>query len=118
MHAHVDGGTKQGIKPECAICLSEFEEREWVKGIPYCGHVFHAECIDTWLSSHVTCPLCRTAKLFPSEKKEKEVEEGSSVGEVQGDEVRLVVDECDTWHGGEREVGGQGPLAIGSREEE
>ncbi|KAI3972057.1 hypothetical protein MKW92_005438 [Papaver armeniacum] len=49
---------------DCVVCLSEFEERETVKMIPYCGHVFHPECIDTWFSSHVSCPLCRSTKLF------------------------------------------------------
>lgn len=55
------GDTKQ---PECAICLEEFRECDTVKVIPYCGHVFHPECIDTWLAAHVTCPICRCAKLF------------------------------------------------------
>ncbi|KAH6836717.1 hypothetical protein C2S53_007374 [Perilla frutescens var. hirtella] len=49
---------------ECPICLSEFEEGETVKLIPYCGHVFHSNCVDTWLALHVTCPLCRSDQLF------------------------------------------------------
>ncbi|KAL2541063.1 RING-H2 finger protein ATL57 [Abeliophyllum distichum] len=49
---------------ECTICLSEFEDRDIVKIIPYCKHVFHPKCIDTWLSLHVTCPLCRSPQLF------------------------------------------------------
>uniref|UniRef100_A0A5B7ADK6 RING-type E3 ubiquitin transferase n=1 Tax=Davidia involucrata TaxID=16924 RepID=A0A5B7ADK6_DAVIN len=49
---------------DCSICLSEFEERETVKLIPYCRHVFHQECIDTWLSSHVSCPLCRSTRMM------------------------------------------------------
>ncbi|KAL8496483.1 hypothetical protein ACS0TY_020262 [Phlomoides rotata] len=49
---------------DCPICLCEFHERECVKLIPYCGHVFHPRCLDTWLASHVTCPLCRSAELF------------------------------------------------------
>ncbi|XP_057781880.1 RING-H2 finger protein ATL57-like [Salvia miltiorrhiza] len=55
---------KQQMTEECAICLSEFEEGETIKLIPYCGHVFHAECLDTWLQLHVTCPLCRSHQLF------------------------------------------------------
>ncbi|KAL4591626.1 hypothetical protein LXL04_004595 [Taraxacum kok-saghyz] len=51
---------------ECSICLSEFQERETVKVIPYCNHGFHPLCIDTWLSSHVSCPLCRSTELFPA----------------------------------------------------
>lgn len=61
---------KQQMMEECPICLSEFQERESVRLIPYCGHVFHRNCIDTWLVSHVTCPVCRSDQLF------KTVEEG------------------------------------------
>ncbi|KAG6436131.1 hypothetical protein SASPL_101015 [Salvia splendens] len=56
--------TQQQMMEECPICLSEFEEGETVKLIPYCGHVFHAKCVDTWLHLHVTCPLCRSDQLF------------------------------------------------------
>lgn len=55
---------KQLMIDDCPICLSEFNERECVKLIPYCGHVFHPRCLDTWLDSHVSCPLCRSAQLF------------------------------------------------------
>lgn len=27
--------------------------------LPKCGHGFHVECIDMWLSSHSNCPICR-----------------------------------------------------------
>ncbi|KAI3884649.1 hypothetical protein MKX03_037062 [Papaver bracteatum] len=57
-------GEAEAESLDCVVCLSEFEERETVKMIPYCGHVFHPECIDTWFSSHVSCPLCRSTKLF------------------------------------------------------
>ncbi|KAL2491857.1 E3 ubiquitin-protein ligase ATL6 [Abeliophyllum distichum] len=49
---------------ECAVCLNEFEDNETIRLIPKCDHVFHAECIDAWLESHVTCPVCR-ANLVP-----------------------------------------------------
>ncbi|XP_010267319.1 PREDICTED: RING-H2 finger protein ATL57-like [Nelumbo nucifera] len=58
-----DGEAKEPV--DCAVCLSEFEERESVKVIPYCGHVFHPQCIDMWLSAHGSCPLCRSTQLFP-----------------------------------------------------
>ncbi|GAA0164706.1 ubiquitin-protein ligase [Lithospermum erythrorhizon] len=44
---------------ECAICLNEFKDEEALRMLPKCCHVFHPECIDTWLISHVTCPVCR-----------------------------------------------------------
>jgi hypothetical protein len=46
--------------PECAVCLSEFEENETGRTLPKCRHSFHIECIDMWFHSHSTCPLCRT----------------------------------------------------------
>ncbi|KAK7269303.1 hypothetical protein RIF29_22026 [Crotalaria pallida] len=49
---------------ECAVCLNEFEDDETLRLIPKCDHVFHPECIDEWLSSHTTCPVCR-ANLAP-----------------------------------------------------
>ena len=49
---------------ECAVCLSEFEDHETLRLLPACNHVFHPVCIDTWLRSRVTCPVCR-AKLAP-----------------------------------------------------
>ncbi|CAL9211499.1 E3 ubiquitin-protein ligase ATL31-like [Musa acuminata AAA Group] len=44
---------------ECAVCLSEFEDDEELRLLPRCSHVFHTDCIDAWLASHVTCPVCR-----------------------------------------------------------
>ncbi|CAN1759421.1 E3 ubiquitin-protein ligase ATL41 [Linum perenne] len=45
---------------ECAMCLSLLEEDEMVRCLPNCGHRFHADCVDKWLSCHTTCPICRT----------------------------------------------------------
>ncbi|XP_044510695.1 RING-H2 finger protein ATL11-like [Mangifera indica] len=44
---------------ECAVCLNEFEDDETLRLIPKCSHVFHTDCIDAWLASHHTCPVCR-----------------------------------------------------------
>ncbi|KAL5764266.1 hypothetical protein ACOSP7_016620 [Xanthoceras sorbifolium] len=45
---------------DCAVCLGEFEEGEWLKHLPNCGHAFHSSCIDIWFESHSNCPLCRS----------------------------------------------------------
>ncbi|XP_050228041.1 RING-H2 finger protein ATL11-like [Mercurialis annua] len=49
---------------ECAVCLNEFEDDQTLRLIPKCCHVFHPDCIDAWLASHTTCPVCR-ANLVP-----------------------------------------------------
>ncbi|CAL9117180.1 unnamed protein product, partial [Musa textilis] len=48
---------------DCAVCLCEFEVDEKLRLLPKCSHAFHVECIDTWLLSHSTCPLCRRSLL-------------------------------------------------------
>uniref|UniRef100_A0A0E0DMJ9 RING-type E3 ubiquitin transferase n=1 Tax=Oryza meridionalis TaxID=40149 RepID=A0A0E0DMJ9_9ORYZ len=46
---------------QCAVCLGEMEDGELGRLLPACRHVFHAECIDTWLAVSSTCPVCRAA---------------------------------------------------------
>ncbi|KAL5714708.1 RING-type E3 ubiquitin transferase [Ranunculus cassubicifolius] len=51
---------------ECAVCLNEFEDEETLRMLPKCDHVFHPQCIDVWLSSHTTCPVCRADLISTS----------------------------------------------------
>ncbi|KAF5815824.1 putative transcription factor C2H2 family [Helianthus annuus] len=44
---------------DCSVCLGEFQEDESIKVLPKCSHAFHVYCIDTWLKTHLNCPLCR-----------------------------------------------------------
>jgi hypothetical protein len=48
---------------DCAVCLCEFSPDDRLRLLPQCSHAFHLECIDTWLLSHSTCPLCRRSLL-------------------------------------------------------
>lgn len=52
-----------GVKDpfDCAVCLSEFEVEDKLRLLPKCSHAFHMDCIDTWLLSHSTCPICRAS---------------------------------------------------------
>ncbi|KAE8734894.1 Endoribonuclease L-PSP family protein [Hibiscus syriacus] len=43
----------------CSICLRGLKEGEMGRNLPRCGHVFHLNCIDEWLSRQGTCPMCR-----------------------------------------------------------
>jgi len=44
---------------DCAVCMAEFQTGSIVKKLPPCGHVFHCDCIDSWLRVRKTCPICR-----------------------------------------------------------
>lgn len=48
---------------DCAVCLCEFQLEDKLRLLPNCSHAFHRDCIDTWLLSHSTCPICRTSLL-------------------------------------------------------
>ncbi|KAG2612036.1 hypothetical protein PVAP13_4KG246210 [Panicum virgatum] len=43
----------------CAVCLDELRDGALVRMLPSCRHYFHAGCVDVWLLSHATCPVCR-----------------------------------------------------------
>ncbi|MCD9639762.1 hypothetical protein HAX54_024483 [Datura stramonium] len=45
---------------DCAVCLSKFEPHDQLRLLPLCCHAFHSDCIDTWLVTNQTCPLCRS----------------------------------------------------------
>ncbi|KAF7137527.1 hypothetical protein RHSIM_Rhsim07G0206700 [Rhododendron simsii] len=78
------------ISLECAVCLSEFENAETLRLLPRCYHVFHPDCIEAWLSTHVTCPVCRS-NLAPKPdevSREPEPESADSVGERANNENR------------------------------
>uniref|UniRef100_A0ACD5WYP0 Uncharacterized protein n=1 Tax=Avena sativa TaxID=4498 RepID=A0ACD5WYP0_AVESA len=51
----------------CAVCLEDVHEGEMVRQLPPCRHLFHVDCIDLWLRTHRTCPLCR-CELSPPKK--------------------------------------------------
>ncbi|XP_071739667.1 E3 ubiquitin-protein ligase ATL4-like [Rutidosis leptorrhynchoides] len=52
---------------DCAVCLSKFEGVDQLRLLPLCCHAFHAQCIDAWLKSNQTCPLCRS-NVNPSDE--------------------------------------------------
>ncbi|KAJ8448094.1 hypothetical protein Cgig2_031818 [Carnegiea gigantea] len=70
----VAGGSKSGKDTECPVCLSVFKEGEQLKQLKVCNHQFHQSCIDTWLSSHFNCPVCRAFVSHHHAKRSKERE--------------------------------------------
>ncbi|VFQ91904.1 unnamed protein product [Cuscuta campestris] len=80
---------KQVVGPkepfDCAVCLSEFLEKDKLRLLPSCGHAFHINCIDTWLLSNSTCPLCRGALFSGGYSIDNPMFDCDGVGEDDGD---------------------------------
>ncbi|KAJ1264417.1 hypothetical protein BS78_09G261700 [Paspalum vaginatum] len=51
-------GSRQGM--ECSVCLARFDDADLLRLLPRCRHAFHLACVDRWLESNASCPLCRT----------------------------------------------------------
>lgn len=46
----------------CAICFGPIEHGDRVGALP-CHHLFHAECLKTWLVRRQVCPLCQSTDV-------------------------------------------------------
>lgn len=56
---------------QCTVCLAEYHAEDTLRILPFCGHAFHATCIDIWLQQHSTCPVCRVSLRELPEKKQR-----------------------------------------------
>lgn len=53
-------------QPACLICLEDFESRKTIIRELPCGHIYHPECIDEFLSQLSSlCPSCKASMLPP-----------------------------------------------------
>ncbi|KAH6967333.1 hypothetical protein EDB82DRAFT_518345 [Fusarium venenatum] len=53
----------------CSICTEDFVEGVKLRMLP-CGHLYHPQCIDQWLTDRSrTCPLCRVNLATSALKK-------------------------------------------------
>lgn len=51
-------------QPACLICLEDFESKKTVIRELPCGHIYHPECIDEFLSKLSSlCPSCKSSML-------------------------------------------------------
>jgi len=53
-------GCTKFIGKECAVCLDTISKGDRTLQVQQCQHVLHAECFDSWIELHTTCPVCRT----------------------------------------------------------
>lgn len=62
----------------CSVCLESFREGEMVRELTRCRHLFHTDCIDMWLYSHITCPLCRAVIGLAEGRRKVAAEESAA----------------------------------------
>ena len=53
----------------CPICLDPFQESDCPIQLP-CKHIFGRDCLNSWLSTHNTCPQCRRVVFDESAEAE------------------------------------------------
>lgn len=63
--------THTGDQTSCVVCMCDFEARQILRVLP-CSHEFHAKCVDKWLRSNRTCPICRgnASEYFESNEEQ------------------------------------------------
>ncbi|KAI3990104.1 hypothetical protein MKX01_018765 [Papaver californicum] len=44
---------------DCIVCLERLIKGESCRRLPRCKHVFHVNCVDSWLIQVPSCPFCR-----------------------------------------------------------
>ncbi|KAJ0471583.1 putative transcription factor C2H2 family [Helianthus annuus] len=84
--------TKTKVVEDCAVCLSEFEERDQCLVLPNCKHCFHSGCIHMWLSNHSTCPLCRSPVVIVDQVTTPHPTTASSIQTTTSSSEAAVVD--------------------------
>lgn len=74
---------------QCSVCLGDYQAEDKLQQIPVCGHTFHMDCIDLWLATHTTCPLCRLSLLAsrasdePTENQANETDQSPESPDVE-----------------------------------
>nr|OQO32050.1 hypothetical protein B0A51_00588 [Rachicladosporium sp. CCFEE 5018] len=77
----------------CLVCLSDFEVKEIARRLAKCGHLYHRECIDTWLTQgRNSCPLCRGQGVNEKEKPAEGTEDAAAGASAETENDALDVD--------------------------
>lgn len=60
----IEAATARNIndQTQCSICLDDYCENKALFRL-YCNHVFHGDCLSTWLEKKRSCPLCKACVL-------------------------------------------------------
>ncbi|KZV63069.1 hypothetical protein PENSPDRAFT_554871, partial [Peniophora sp. CONT] len=50
---------QEGSDERCPICLDDYTAEDDLLKVPSCNHWLHQGCLEQWLQSASTCPVCR-----------------------------------------------------------
>ncbi|KAH7447610.1 hypothetical protein KP509_01G113700 [Ceratopteris richardii] len=94
---NISSGSNTAVTSECIICLIEFEDDDNCRLLPKCRHSFHAECVDKWFLSHISCPMCRTpAEMIPAEGINKAFESSEALINLPHQEINGTHERSDS----------------------
>ncbi|PON83676.1 43kDa postsynaptic protein [Trema orientale] len=66
-HEKVAINDKDDQGRECVVCMNPIEPEDEVRVPITCRHVYHRECLDSWVDQgQSTCPLCRSKLVATS----------------------------------------------------
>jgi len=75
----VSGGITEAMKAHdpaynrgCSICQEDYDDESPSVTHLTCGHYYHSECIEHWLTSSQTCPDCRAVVTAPPQTNDEE----------------------------------------------
>ncbi|KAI5847246.1 hypothetical protein DFP73DRAFT_373887 [Morchella snyderi] len=96
---HVNSELLNNVGDACAICLDTIDDDDEIRGLT-CGHAFHAQCIDPWLTSRrACCPLCKADYYTPKPRPEGEPNDDSRRSRRQNTEREPIAAPPDAYIG-------------------
>ncbi|CAM9506754.1 unnamed protein product [Scytosiphon promiscuus] len=64
----------EGLEEDsCAVCLFDYQAEDELRHLP-CKHAFHKLCLDKWLATNRSCPICRALRV-----QSPDVEENAAI---------------------------------------
>ena len=63
--------------PMCIFCQDKYADGDRVRILP-CKHAFHADCVDEWLKTKDSCPICKQCVVLEEDKADENETEAAS----------------------------------------